>query len=316
MRSMKNTNLLLGALAVVIIVVGAFFVYGPFNKRAGEQKGPTEPALQVTLGSFIDARLTELKKGALENVSFSEAGSIVARSRRHDIGSAITILLRPNELGGTLVLETPQGQGNQTLSAPFSVKDMPTLSFDGSMVAYAALAVPPNEALYSEKVSDWHVHTFDVASGEDKDLGVGFAPYFISQSPAILLFSSPDGLVTVNTETGERSVFADRKVTNTTHAARVSPDGSRLAAYSDLTRRYGIFDITSPQALQVSAVGSIGTALESLALSNRYVFGVNRDEASGTFTLLRYAFDSITAPDVGEVIHTFSTDELPYQLVP
>lgn len=309
----KKSLTIFAGIAFLVLASGIlWFVFSSGRQTA------TGPALQITLGSFIDARLTELRTGKLADALSLGGASVVSRARRQDIGAAVTVIRQPNEIGGTLILENQNG--NEFLDAPFGIKDAPALSFDGSLIAYSALALPVNEAMYSENVSDWRIHLFNVANGEDTDIGAGYAPYFVSQIPLVLAYSSPEGIVSFAVESGEMSAFEiPRGIGGTARAARVSPDGKHLIAYNAITRQWSIYTVVEPHPLAVSSLGEVQSAFDRVALSDAYFFGIHRDEATGTMTLWRYPLDAI-APlmrlEDGELLYTFIDGEHPYQIVP
>lgn len=275
-----------------------------------------ETPLQIIVGNFFNATIFELSNNRLQDVSFTSTSgdNITSRFRRPNIGAAMTVFQESGALGNALILET--AEGNQFLETPFGIKDVPALSFDGSLVAYSELALPVG-TLSSEEVADWRIRVLDAESGEITDLGIGYAPYFISQDPDIVLFSSPEGIVSINLETEERSVFADRTVSQIAHAAHVSPDGTHFAAYNDVTGYYSIFRIVDADSLEVSAVGEIFQNFELSALSDQYFYGAHRDQETDIFTIWQYALKDI-APLVteGMRIYTFEEGVVPYQLIP
>lgn len=310
----KKSLIIFAAVAVIVLAAGAllWFVF-----QNGGQKA-VEPALQISLGSFIDARLTELNRGKLADALSLGGASVVSRARRQDIGAAVTVIRQPNEIGGVLVLENQNG--NEFLNVPFGIKDAPALSPDGSLVAYSMLALPLGEALYSENVSDWRVHLFNTETGEDTDIGEGYAPYFMSQDPIVLAYSAPEGIVSFEQENENISAFAlPNNIGGTARAARVSPDGAHLIAYNAVTRQWSIYAILESHPLEVSALGEVQSSFDHVALSDTYFFGIHRDEASGTMTLWRYPLNAI-APFMrlgdGELLYTFADGEHPYQIVP
>lgn len=310
----KKSLIIFAAVTVVVFALGAllWFVFPNGGQKANE------PALQISLGSFIDARLTELNRGKLADALSLGGASIVSRTRRQDINATVTVIRQPNEIGGVLVLENQNG--NEFLSAPFGIKDAPALSPDGSLVAYAMLALPLGDALYSENVSDWHIHLFDVGTGEDTDIGEGYAPYFMSQDPTVLAYSTPEGIVSFEQENENTAAFAlPSGIGGTARASRVSPDGAHLIAYNAVTRQWSIYAILEPHPLAISALGEVQSAFDHVALSDTYFFGIYRDETNGMMTLWRYPLDAI-APFMrlqdGELLYTFADGEQPYQIIP
>lgn len=301
--------------AAIAALVAAGLLWFVFSSGRGAAQGP---AVQIALGSFIDARLTELRGGKLADALSLSDASVVARARRQDINTAVTVIRQSDKIGGTLVFEDQNG--NEFLDAPFGVKDAPAVSFDGSLIAYAALALPVNEAMYSENVSDWRVHLFNTKTGEDTDLGVGYAPYFLSQNPTVLAYSSPEGIVSRAVESGETFAFeTPRGIGGTARAPHISPDGGHLISYNAVTRQWSIYTILEPHPLAISALGEVQSAFDRVALSDTYFFGIHRDETSGAMTLWRYPLDAI-APfmrlEDGELLYTFADSENPYQIIP
>lgn len=310
----KRTPLLVAVsvLVILIVVLAGFFAVRYFNLVP-----VGETPLQVSLGSVIDAQLFELTSGALAIVVAPE-GSVVSRARRSDIGTEATTLMPPNTLGAALILETPDG--SRELAGPATMKDAVALSFDGGLLAYAELDAPPGSLLYSENIADWRVRVLNVATGDASDLGVGYAPYFISHNPDVLVFSSLDGIVSVELGRGEAPVlFSQSAIESVLHAAHASSDGRSLIAYNVLTEQWNIHSVTQTHPLKLSALGAVQSAFDRVALSDTHFFGVYRDEATNAMTLWRYPLDAI-APfmrlEDGELLYSFAEGEIPYQIIP
>lgn len=315
----KRTSLIVAVFALVILIVVLAGLYGAryFNLLPSTQQEGAAP-LQVSLGSVIDARLFELTSGALANVAEPGEGSVVSHTRRQSIGMAATTLMPPNTLGAALILETPDG--SRELTGPATMKDAVVLSFDGGLIAYAELDAPPGSLLYSENLVDWRVRVLNVATGEESNLGTGYAPYFISQNPDVLVFSSPEGIVSVELGSGEApTLFSQSVIESTLHAAHVAPDGARMVTYNALTRQWNIYTVTQTHPLALSALGAVQSSFDRVALSDTHFYGVHRDEAANAMTLWRYPFDAI-APlmrlEDGELLYSFAEDEIPYQIIP
>jgi len=306
--------------AVVVLVFGGYIVYQIENIRDifSKKEQPAEPALQLTLGSTIDTRLYELAGGALSEISSGIEGSVVSRSRRFSpLNATVSAIAPPNSLGAVLVLENQEG--TRRLDDASSMKDTVALSKDNALVAYAELDVPSGSILYSENVVDWRVRVLNTVTGDIQDLGVGYAPHFILTEPAIIAFSSSEGIVAVTLESEERVVVPAFPALSTARSARFSPDGNYFAAYNTLTDYWSLFQVDEPLSLSMSAVGEVQSAFDLIALSDEHFYGIYRDETSGEMTLWRYALSGI-APfmrlEDGEHIYTFGEGELPYQIIP
>lgn len=309
--------LALSVLVILVLILASFFAIRYFNLVPSARQGGEAP-LQISLGSVIDARLTELVNGALANAAAPEEGSVVSRARRSDIGMSATALMPPNTLGAALILEARDSSRKFAGSA--TMKDAVALSFDGGLIAYAELNAPPGSLLYSENVSDWRVRVLNVATGEESDLGAGYAPYFISHNPDVLVFSSHDGIVSVELGSDEKPIiFSQNTTENIVYAAHASPDGRSLLAHNALTGQWDIYSITQAHPLALSASGAVQSPFDRVALSDTHLYGVYRDEATNTMTLWRYPLDAI-APlmrlEDGELLYTFAESENPYQIVP
>jgi len=306
---MKSRAVFLVVALVVLVGVGYIVL-------TQSKSGLREDPLQIIVGNFVDAKVYEISKNALQDVSFSSGNSVTSRSRRKDIGSTMTIFKQPDEVGNTLILET--ATENRFLDTPFGIKDRPALSFSGSLVAYAMLDLPPG-TLSSENVSDWRINVLNIETGEVEDLGVGYAPYFVSGNPDVVLFSSPEGIVSVNLQNKERRTFESRTVQYITHAAHASPDGAYLAIYNDLTTHYSIFEVQEISSLQLNPIGEIPEKFDTIALSNAMFYGVHRDEEDGSVTLWQYPLDTIIPPITsvtGDMLYTFDEGVVPYQIIP
>lgn len=311
-----NKKLIIGALIGVGIVIVALVLWlnPELRARLWSMKKPELPP-QIIVGSFVDAQLYELSGDMLRHVSVASEGSVTSRTRRADVGTASSVFLPVGTLGNEIILE--KKEGSEVLDLPFSIKDTPTFSFDGTHLAYAELAPELVGMLYSEEVSDWRIQVVNLETQKITDLGAGFAPYFISDSPRVLLFSTPEGVTSVNLENGERVVHREFPVLFTPHAAHVSPNGEVLVVYNPTTRHYSIFSITDPSSFQVSALGEVPVLLSPVALTNATLYGVHRDETTNVFTLWKYPLKELQ-PLVanGTLIYTFEANIIPYQLVP
>ncbi len=318
---MKPYIVPIGGIVVLLLIVVAWSVFF-YKSDSGQQT--EEVSLHLTLGSLVDAKLFMLEKGNLREVAVAvpstvRAGSVVSQARRGDGHMVATAVMSQGAFGTAVVLE--KDAMPQKINEPSAVRDSIALSFDGSRIAYAELALPLTETLYSEEVDDWHIKVVDVATKKVTDLGTGYAPVFIAGNPDILAFSTPRGIITASLaedgSSADSTLFIDRTVQNTSYAMKGSPDGKHLALYNALTKRYSIFSVANAEAFSLSAVGEIRTPLERVALSDTHLYGVMRDGATGTMTLMRYAFDQITnAGAEGDVLHTFTESEIPYQIIP
>lgn len=309
--------LLIGIVVIVLAALGyAVYTLTPFIRE--KTGAPREQALEVVLGSVINGTAYTLSKGALSEAPQISEGSLVSRFRRPQIGQTLSFIMPPNTLGAALILET--SEGFRQLGGPSSMKDAGVLSFDGGLVAYAELNAPPGSILYSENISDWRVRVLNVATGEENDLGVGYAPHFVGENPDTLVFSSPEGIVSTDLEgVGASAVFAGSGVESVVHAARVSPDGAHMVTHNELTGQWNIYTVTQAHPLALSALGAVQSSFDSVALSNTFFYGAHRDESTGATTLWRYPLDAIApfmALEDGELIYSFANGEIPYQIVP
>ena len=304
-----------GLAVVFLIVLG--YVLVTLAPRFIQQTTETAP-LQIALGSRTDGALYDvLPDGTLQSAPFGGEGTVVARTRRSDIGFVLSAVTPVDGIGTMLVLET--ATGNQVLVDPDAVRDTPAISFDGSLVAYAQLALPFGETLYSDSVADWHIYVMDVLSGETQDLGVGYAPYFISENPHVLIYSTPGGIASYVINGSETAWMSDgHPATLTARAVVASSDGTHLAAYNELTGRWSVFSITQSFPLELSAVGEPSRAFEEVDFRGRYLYGTAYNQEAGAYELWRYSKEEIEAPfsQGGAAIHSFAPEELPFQIIP
>ena len=312
---MNTKSILLVLLLVVIIIVGGYF----FVDRDALFSVEQEPAVQVTLGSILDSQLYTVSKGELIEEVVPEESGTISRYRRHDLGQVLSIFTPPGTFVGMLHLDTGDGTG-EFLQTSTGITEFASLSPDGAFVAYSRLNLSLDESLYSEDTADWNVYLYDIERNREIDLGVGYAPYFILSNPYyVVAFSTPEGIAAVQYENNGqfKNLFTDRVVDNVTKAARFSPDGKTVALYNEITKRYSIFTITQPESMRVSAVGEVRKTLNPVALSDTHFYGVYWDEETDIRELWRYPLDEVGSIDLeGELLYTFNSDQLPYQIIP
>lgn len=314
---MKQRWLLIGVAVLVLVGIGyAVYILAPSLPKTIIT--PSMHTTQVILGSVVDAQAYTLSNGTLSDAPLAGEGSVVSRSWRESLASTISLIMPPNALGTVLVLETPEGF--RQLGSPSSMKDSAVLSPDGMLIAYAELSLPFGEALYSENTDDWHVHVLNLKTDEDTDVGVGYAPYFLSQAPDTILFSTSEGVASVELGSDEEpKVLLQNGMGDIARAARVSPDGAHVIVYDALAGQWNIFSVVQTYPLKLSALGAVQSSFDHVALSDDYFFGGHRDEATGSTTLWRYPLDGISPfmrLEDGELLYTFAEGENPYQIVP
>jgi len=313
----------MGKRAITVVLVLILFVFfGAFILWVmGERIIPppsVKGSLELMTGTRVDTTLlSSSPSGTLSNVSFNGEGIVVSRTRRPEINMTVSAVTPFDGFGTALFLET--SEESRVLAEPDQVRDTPSISFDGTLLAYAELAVPFGETTFSENVSNWHVYVMDIASGEREDIGVGYAPYFISNDPNVLVYSAPDGIASYVINGSERAWMSDGHPTSLTDRAVIaSPGGERLAAYNPLTRHYTVYEITQSYPLQLSAIGEPQFGFEQVVLSDSHLFGITYNDGDGSYTLWRIANADLAAPfsEGGEPLYNFTDGEIPYQLIP
>lgn len=297
----------------VLITVFAGGVYLLFSRDSAIRNKLPE----LILGNNTEAGLFAIQNNALvQKNSFGEH-SALSRVRRADLLSAITVVKPNGQIGDKLLLETKQD--NRLLDVPLSVKDTPALSFDGSLVAYAELALPIVEFLDSALVRDWRVRLVDLESGEVRDLGVGYRPFFISESPQVLAFSSPEGLTAVVLESEERIILPHLPVEDVSQSMHVSLTGSYLVAYNSATKHYGVYAITDPISFEIQALGEVPDTLEHIAISEGTIYGIRRDVTTGLLILVSYEIKDFVPPryiGMPNIVFTFPETAVPRHIIP
>jgi len=301
----------------LLILLGIFIVWMVVGVRNQPQSSETG-SLEILTGTRTDTMLQHMSPlGSPSAISFGGEGEIVSRTRRMELGMTVSAVTPPDGFGTMLLLET--SEGSRVLADPDQIRNAPSLSFDGTHVAYAELALPFGETLFSENVLDWHVYLMDVASGEREDLGVGYAPHFIAGAPNVLMYSTPDGIASRVVDGSEEMWLSEgHPVSLTDQAVVASPDGGHLAAYNPLTRQYTIYKVTQSYPLQLSAIGEPQFEFEQVALSNSHLFGTTYNSGDGTYTLWRIPNEKLDAPfsEGGEALYIFADGQIPYQLIP
>lgn len=312
---MNKRAIWIGVAFFLVIILGyVLFTLAP-RFAVDKEKQTT---LQIALGNRIDTVLYNFTpNGVLQSAPFAGEGTVVSRARRGDIGLALSAVTPDDGIGTMLVLET--AEGSRVLADPDAIRDVPAISFDGLLVAYAELALPFGETFYSENISNWHVYVMDVASGETQDLGVGYAPYFISENPHVVIYSTPDGIASYVINGSESAWMSDgHPASVTTKAVQASLDGTQLGVFNNLTKGYSVYTITQAFPLELSALGEPPAAFEQAAFLSGYLYGTVYNRETGMYELWRYSHEEIEAPfsKGGEVIYTFAADQIPYQLIP
>ena len=305
-------NVLTISTIITFLVVGSFLIY--FFSFKGELDEKTSPRLQISVGSLVDASLFEFTQDALNPINFVPEASVVSRTRQHNLESAVSVIMPPNEIGNLLLLEN-RNESRQLVDAS-SIKDAPALSFDGSKVAFAQLNLPFGTTLYSEEMSHWDIMVLDLTTGELHNLGVGFRPYFAQGSSDVLIYSTPDGVIQHSISSNVFATLIEVSIPYTTHAAYVSPDGRYLSLYNELTRRHSLFSVVGEFPYELSAVGESPITFELVALDNNFLYGVSRNEETNERTLWKMTFQEIEFKYSTNPLYIFDKYQVPFQLIP
>lgn len=302
----------IGVAVLILAFIGLLYFLFSSNSQMNKPK----PTLQVSVGNLTTSTLYEIKDGALQIISLIPEGSVLSRFRNHDIGVTLSVILPPNRLGNVLVFENEEG--SRQLVNESSVKDTPSVSYDGAYVAYAELSLPFGSTLYSETINDWVINVFDISTGKVQQIDTGYAPYFAPGRSDVLLYSTDEGIVQFNLQTKEKELLYAVAFPDTTKTAKMSPNGMYMAAYNPLTMAFTVFSITGEFPFELQAIGEPAPHFEIIALSNDELFGVLYDIDTDTRTLVSVPFDAAigNVGASGNEIFKFESDVVPYQIIP
>ena len=298
----------------VLVVLTGYAVYLQFL-----QTNDASPPFEVVLGTRTDASVFELneEEGVLTEVELVPGASVVSRTRNHEANIAVSVITPEGQLGNFVLLETSDGPEQLTDSS--SIKDWATVSSDGQYVAYAELNLVFGSTLFSNNVVDWNVRLLDRNTGSILDLGVGYGPTIVNSGDGIaVIYTSPNGINSYSPATGDvYEVLPEFAATDTTNSAHVSPDGSKLLIFNDVTSRYNLFELTGTLPVDVSGIGGIPVVFEQVALTNDRVYGIHRNQETNEYTLEYFLTDDLEIPgSVGQLLYSFTNNQLPYQIIP
>lgn len=189
-------------------------------------------------------------------------------------------------------------------------KESLAVSNDGAWIAFAEPAESEDASL--DALSSWRVVLAHVDDGETIDLGSGYAPqFFVQNGTTYLFFTSPDGITTVDVNTRSASTYEVSVVDAIASVALVDADGSLVAIKDALIDRYGIFALTEPMPLTLSARATVDAPLLSAAFSQGAFYGYM--DAAGHPIVSSY--DPETGGQ-GEVITELPASPEPYFILP
>lgn len=278
-KGASRRKLALIGLTIGIILIAGAFVITPIRAVIAHTwfllTAPEEAKQLIVAGGNpgVPTKFQTFAPFARDEMTLPVEGLIIDYAERD--GVRVASVANPAAMSSELYLI---GEIAEPLTQDLYMKTEIAISRDGSRIAYSAPAEKRYRGPFFSLVpQEWVVMVMDLATREITEIGRGHGPQFAnSDGSSVIVYSSPEGLASVDLETGERIVNDSyTHLFSATYPIRISDDASKALVFDPAADAYGVY-MLDEESLTLTPIATIPHKFSNAILTDTRAYWVKK----------------------------------------